>query len=694
MVGTLQYMAPEQVQGLAADSRSDIFALGAVLHEMVTGQRAFGGRSQAHLIASILNADPPPITKLAPLAPPALEQVIDRCLAKDPAERWQSAHDVMLQLEWLHSHVSGTQPTGAEPPSRRRWGLPLAAAVAGSMLTAAALLLVRPSAPAADSLPMRLDVVLPEGTQLQLAAGAPADVPEISPDGRWLAYSAWVDGRRQLVLRDWGSHEGKVLAGAEGATRPFWSPDSRSIGFFAGDLLKRISIAGGTAQVLAPAPLPGGGTWRVGLILYSALGVDAGRLQSVSDTGGKPALVETLPRAPSTAFDVAPRFLPDGTSFLVGAFREDALYVGSLTTLGRRRLLDSGGNSARYSQGLLLFVQGSRLFARPFDPVRQEFLGPEVLVSEPARVLSAALDGTIVYRDTPPPPATLAWYSRLGVRQDTLAEADQYMGMTLSPSGRRAAVWKSDAARNIDIWDVDLASGIRLRMTTDPGSDSDAAWSPESSRMAFSSNRTGLSAVYLKEIASGREELISQPDGLNTVVDGWTPDGLSLVVRNTQTANATYLVSVDGERTARLLAKNQFLKDEHEVSPDGRWVAFNSDESGEWEVYVATFPAHASKRRVSSAGGVQPHWRKDQTELFYLARDSSIMSVPIAPGPGLETGRPVVLFSTDIETNPILPQYGVTRDGQRFLGLSRGKPQPEQLRVLLNWLTPAHLGRR
>jgi Tol biopolymer transport system component len=268
------------------------------------------------------------------------------------------------------------------------------------------------------------------------------------------------------------------------------------------------------------------------------------------------------------------------------------------------------------------------------------------------------------------------------------------MGMTLSPSGGRAAVWKSDAARNIDIWDVDLASGIRLRMTTDPGSDSDAAWSPDSSRMAFSSNRTGLSAVYLKEIASGREELISQPDGLNTVVDGWTPDGRSLVVRNTQTANATYLVSVDGERTARLLGKNQFLKDEHEVSPDGRWVAFNSNESGEWEVYVATFPAHAAKRRVSSAGGVQPHWRGDGRELFYLARDSSIMSVPIAPGPGLETGRPVVLFSTDIETNPILPQYGVTRDGQRFLGLSRGKPQPEQLRVLLNWLTPAHLGRR
>ena len=186
-----------------------MFAFGAMLYEMVTGRRAFGGRSQAHLIASILNADPPPITKLAPLAPPALEQVIDRCLAKDPAERWQSAHDVMLQLEWLHSHMSGAQPTGAVPPSRRRWGLPLATAVAGSVLTAAALLLVRTSAPSADSFPMRLDVVLPEGTQLRGVAGAPPDVPEISPDGRWLAYSAWVEGRRQLVLRDWARMKGR-----------------------------------------------------------------------------------------------------------------------------------------------------------------------------------------------------------------------------------------------------------------------------------------------------------------------------------------------------------------------------------------------------------------------------------------------------------------------------------------------------
>ena len=600
---------------------------------------------------------------------------------------------IPLQLEWLQSHISSAEPTAPVSPPRRRWGLPLVAAAAGAVLTAGPLLLVRPSAPSARSVPMRLDIALPEDTQLQTTL--PPDIPEISPDSRWLVYSASVAGRRQLVLRDWTSHEAKVLSGGEGATLPFWSPDSRSIGFFADDSLKRISIAGGTAQVVAPAPQAGGGgAWKTDLILYSALGLGAGRLHSVPDTGGTPALVETLPRGPGTGFDVMPRFLPDGTSFLVGALREDALYVGSLETSGRRRVLESGGASARYTQGFLLFIQGAQLFARAFDPARQTFLGPEVLVSEPARVVSAAQDGTVVYQDNRPRLARLTWYSRLGVRQDTLADADHYLGMTLSPHGRRAAVWKRDTGGNVDIWDVDLLSGILSRMTTDPASDSDAAWAPDSTRMAFSSNRTGRSAVYLKDIATGREELISQPDGLNSVVDGWTPDGRSLVVRTTPTARATYLVSVDGERSAHLLGANPFVKDEHEVSPDGRWVAFNSNESGDWEIYVATFPAHTSKRRVSSAGGVQPHWRGDGRELFYLARDSSIMSVPVAPGPGLDTGRPVALFSIDIEPNPHLPQYGVTRDGQRFLGISRGERQREQLTVLLNWITPEHLGRR
>ncbi len=349
----------------------------------------------------------------------------------------------------------------------------------------------------------------------------------------------------------------------------------------------------------------------------------------------------------------------------------------------------------RFAAGHLIWARGEQLVTRAFDPRSGQFTAPEVPIAQGVGTHSVASDGTIVFQTRSTSPFTQpTWFDRRGVPGGTLADPDAYMGLSLAPDGRHAAVWKGSGDGNVDVWEVDLSTGVLSRMTSDPAADSDATWAPDGTRVAFSSTRSGRRAVYVKDVASGREELVASIADAALVVDGWTPDGRALVVRQTAAPRNTYLVAPDGDRTLRPLGANAFTVDETQVSPDGRWVAYNSDESGTWEVYVARFPAFTSRRRVSTAGGVQPKWRRDGKELFYLALDSSMMSVSIDAGAELTVQRPVKLFDTGIRPNPNLSQYGVTPDGQRFLGLNRDVPERETLTVLLNWLTPENLGRR
>jgi hypothetical protein len=418
--------------------------------------------------------------------------------------------------------------------------------------------------------------------------------------------------------------------------------------------------------------------------------IEGAGVYTVSADGGTPEPVPSLVPPPGNAY-VLPRSLADGKSFLLGTFPDDSLHVVALDGSGARKVADGFGRQARPSGGSLLFVENAQLFARAFDPRTAALVAAQTRLADRVRSFSVSGDGTIVIRSSENLSTRLTWFSRAGLRSSTVADWDEHGGMALSADGRRVAVWKTTADR--DVWEVDLSTEVTSRMTTDPGVDTDAVWSPDGTRLAFTSTRTGGQAVYVKNVSSGREDLTaSLPDGGRLVVDGWTPDGRSLVVRQPgQPGFSTVTVGVD--RAPRRLMKSPYVVDESHVSPDGRWIAYNSDESGAWEVYVARFPDFTARRRVSNAGGVEPHWRADGKELFYLAQDSSMMSVPISTGDELVIQKPVRLFETNIDPNPQLNQYGVTPDGQRFLGLDRVTRRNNTLTVLLNWLTPENLAR-
>jgi eukaryotic-like serine/threonine-protein kinase len=682
IIGTLQYMAPEQVQGAPADARTDIFALGTILYEMATGRRAFEARTQASLIAKILETDVPAVSTLAPLTPPALDHVVQACLAKEPADRWQTAHDVRLQLQWIQTKGSASDVSAAATLPRRRtiWLWCALAAVIGAALAASALLMLwwRPAASVAQA--VRFGLLLPpEIRQAIVGTGA------ISPDGRRFVWRATVDGREQLMVRDMASTAILPIPGTEGGYRPFWSPDSRSVAFFVMGTrtqLKTVPITGGPPRVLAEAEsltFAVNGTWADGFILF---GPRQGRIYRVAETGGTATALETLPWKPGQKAFVAPKFLPDGRHFLVKRADDPAVYVASVDVPGTRKLLDDA-SSVAYAAGHLFYSRGTTLFARSFDATRQAFSGPEMEVTARAEGFSVSNDDIIVYQPSGVARSSLTWFDRNGRRTGTLGPPGPFDHLALSPRGRRVVVVRADEYGNSwDLWDADVTSGIFSRLTTDPADDSDPAWSPDERALAFTSNRNdGSEAVFVKDLTTGTEEpLVSFQKPV--VVDQWTPDGRFILFRSF--GKAVYAMPLTGDRTPRMLVDTPFLEDEIHVSPDGRWVAFHTNESGRWEIYVAAFPTFTAKRQLSSGGGVQPQWRADSRELFYLAPDGSMMSVRVDPRAQLTVSPPSLLFPTTMRTDPYVPQYGVTPDGQRFLGLEPVGGDSSFI-FLLNW---------
>jgi eukaryotic-like serine/threonine-protein kinase len=678
IIGTLQYMAPEQVQGAPADARTDIFAFGTILYEMATGTRAFEAKTQASLIAKILETEVPAVSTLAPVAPPVFDHVVQGCLAKEPSDRWQTAHDVKLQLEWTQAQGSRTHPVAAAASRRRDawwlWGMTGVAALA---IIAAVLLALNPNTPA-PLRPMRFDLALPSDMGLDVYSRG-----VISPNGQRFVFEATVSGNPQLVVRDMTSSALVVLAGTERGWRPFWSPDSQSVAFFHPDGLKQITLLGGAVRVLADSEwdpfVNMGGTWRGGAILFVA---GDRRVYHVAASGGTPRPLDLRSNAQQRYF-VSPSFLPDGRHFLLSVENEPGVYVASVDAPDIRQLVDDASTPV-YRAGHLFYSRGTALLARPFRAERLEFSGPEVRVTDQGSRVSVSDDGTIVYRPTNVASATLSWFDRAGRRTGTLGNPGPYQSVVLSPRDRYATVVRGDERlESWDLWNADLTSGIFSRLTTHPALDSDPAWSPDERTLAFCSTRLGRAALFLKDLASGTEEPLGAFDE-PLVLDQWTPDGRFLIARTF--GGAVYAVPLDGDRKPRMLVDNaSYNHDELRVSPDGRWVAFNGNESGRWEVYMAEFPAFTSKRQISESGGVQPQWRADGRELFYLASDGSLMSARVDTRGGFTVSTPSRLFSTRLATNPNMPQYAVTADGQRFLGIERAT-EASYFTFLLNWL--------
>jgi Tol biopolymer transport system component/predicted Ser/Thr protein kinase len=699
ILGTFQYMAPEQLEGREADARSDIFAFGAVLYEMATGQKAFAGKSQASLISSILSAEPPPISSVVPMTPPAFDRVVKTCLAKDPDDRWQTAHDVMLQLKWI---AEGGSQAGVPAPlvARRRSRERIAWAVAAILaLVAIALAVFTFARPRAAVRIVRSSLLPPEKTTYHFI-GDSAGPPAVSPDGLQIAFAARdTSGKALLWVRALDSPAARALAGTEDGMYPFWSPDGRFVGFSAGGKLKRIEASGGPALVLCDAQDARGGTWnRDGVILFEPHFREP--LFRVPATGGKPA--------PATKFDESrketthrfPVFLPDGNHFLylagshaVGTESElHAIYIGSLDGKPPRHLVNARSKPL-FAAGHLLFVRQKTLMAQPFDAKSGTLSGEAIPIvanvqEDPGfftAVFSVSDNGVLAYQEEggAADQHQFTWFDRAGKKLPAAGPKGNLWNPRLSHDGRRLLFAQGDPG---DIWLEDLSRHVTTRLTFNPADDASAVWSPDDARIVFMSQRSGAGDIYQKAAAgTGADELLFSSNVVKNPTSV-SSDGRSVLfdALNPKTKWDVEVLSLPDRKVIPFL-HGEFDENEGEFSPDGHWVVYASNESGRYEIYVQPFPGPGGKWQISSAGGSNPVWRRDGKEIFYLAPDRKLMAVAVKTGVAFEPETPAPLFEVRLRNDPSR-HYDVSADGQRFLlNVPQSDETSPPITLVQNW---------
>ena len=694
ILGTVPYMAPEQLEGKESDARTDIFACGSVLFEMATGRKAFDGRSHATLIASIISHQPPSVSSLQPLLPTGFDFVVATCLAKDPDDRFQSAHDLKAQLKWLASgtgSVPGAVIRSAKP-RRVRWSSAIAIAGASALV---ALALAFPAVShllemPADRSPARFTIDQPEHTVV-------FDTPEISPDGRRIVFAAADrDSTLHLWVRPIDSLTATKLAGTDGATYPFWSPDSRFVGFFASGKLKKLDLAGGLPQTLADAPTPRGGTWsRGGVILFEASNI--GPLVRVPSTGGAPVEATTFDTSRGETSHRFPSFLPDGKHFLylsLGKKPEDhAIYAGTLDSAERVRLLEGAQGQAHYSAGYLLFPRKGTLMAQKFDADRLKLDAAEAVPlaesigagSNTGSVsFSLASDRALVYREGSAALNThLRWLDRSGKVLGDVGEPAPHLNPALSPDGTRLAI-----ARGFDIWVIELSRGLARRVTFDGTIELAPIWSPDSALIAYYTEINGPAGnIYRMPAGGGRGEPVVT-SRTPTFPYAWSPDGKHVLYGTAGPKGSLEVwsqpVSGGGKPSAYLEATYSQMNPV--FSPDGKWVAYASRETGRSEVFVESFPVPGAKTQVSVSGGDAPRWRRDGRELYYIALDQKLTAVDVTLGSTVQIGKATPLFQLAIpQVSTASSEYDVSADGKRFIVNMPVQAGGAQLIVLMNW---------
>ncbi len=719
ILGTFQYMAPEQLEGKEADGRSDIFAFGSVLYEMATGRKAFSGASQASLIGAILHTEPAPISTIQSASPPALDRVVKKCLAKEPEDRWQSAADLGSELKWIgESSQAGAAAVG--PSTRRARGGRLGWIVAGTLALAfaagAAWVLPRLHRKAGSAGEVRFTLEPPPGMSFW-DNGADMDFA-IAPDGRQFTFVAInAAGRNQLCLRPLGAAAARPLPGTEGARWPFFSPDGLSVGFFADNRLKTLSLAGGSPQSITEGRGDmRGAEWRPdGSIFFGHVGRG---LMRVGAAGGEPTLAFPVDAARKEFSIGWPVFLPDGRQFIYQSVAEDTsergLYVTSLDAKKRTRILDSVFKGAWVEPGYLLFMRGASLMAQRLELDPPRLSGEPVLVADglpinpvPGSAPFTAAGSTILYRSGGGAPGTrLVWFNRTGKRLAEAGPEAADISVSLSPDGTRAAVARiNDPSQplggepTVNVWVVDLVRDIPTRITFDPlDGDENPTWSPDGRRLAFARHVKGARAdIFVKDASGGgaSEPMLSHRRNAHPI--DWSADGQFLLMQSVNEAGGVGLsfLPLAGEREVQPFLEGEFDNAQGQFSPDGRFVAYTSNESGRPEVYVRPFPKGEEKWQISSAGGAWPRWRRDGREIFYVAPDGTITAVAVSLGPRFSASPPVPLFKTTIR--PLsFNQYGgaapydISRDGSRFLVNTVEKPGAvAPLRAILNWQPPA-----
>jgi eukaryotic-like serine/threonine-protein kinase len=690
MIGTIQYMSPEQIEGKEADARSDIFALGAVLYEMTTGARPFEGKSQISVASAILEKDPEPISAIQPLTPPALEHIIRACLAKNPEDRFQTAHDVAMQLKWIgESGAPILRPSGNQRGGHEGLAWLIAAGLA--------LLLI------ALALWWRASKSVEQTTYYSAPLPFAARSVAVSPNGHTVA----IAGRREsdrvnvLWIYEPGTQDAASLPNTEGASFPFWSQDGKSLAFFADGKLKKLSLEGGPVQTLCEAPTGRGGTWnKDGVILFTPSGTLGVGLYRISASGGTPTQVTVPDKALSEDSNRWPVFLPDGIHYLYSAInlsgRRDlySIFLGSLNSNEKRLIVRAKGNAVYAAPGYLLFYRDQTLFAQHFDSKKLDLTGEAVPLLTDVQFfprISEAVFATsnasllVAQRNADSGSSQVLWFDRKGQQIGFALNPGIYGNIMLSQDGKTVASDTTDpASQNTDIWTYDLDSHSAKRLTFDPALDSLPIWSPDGSRIIFASNRELKFDLYLKDANGGQEEKIIPQDGPDRFPTDWSRDGKYVIYGR---GPDLWFLTLPELKATPFLKASSTLKSAR-FSPDGKWVAYASNENGRWEIYVTSFPEAHGKWQVSNTGGDQPRWRSDGKELFYFSSDSKIMAVPVKTGSNFDAGAPAALF----EANPRemfatseLFSYDVSNDGQKFLINAQLKTAMTPMSVVLNW---------
>ncbi len=716
VMGTVGYMSPEQVRGRTVDHRSDIFAFGAILYEMLSGRPAFHRDSTADTISAILKEDPPDLTETNKNIAPALTRVVYHCLEKNPEERFHSASDLAFAIQALSGSAAVSGQTVAmaaqlAPPGLGKFLPWIIAAV-----LALALLATLPFAISSFlRAPTRGDVIRSSILPPENANFTAIYLFAISPDGLRLAFVARGGGGQiMLWVRPLNALTAQPIAGTEGISNlspPFWSPDSRFIAFFAGGNLKKIDASGGPPQTLCDAPNGRGGTWnRDGLIVFAPN--TGGPLHRVSASGGAPTPVTKLDASRRQLTHRWPEFLPDdhhflyrvGTSSVTAQSENNGVYLGSLESSEQKLILRTD-TSAAYASGHLLFGREGTLMAQPFDGKAFQLIGDAVPIAErltfdfggTRAIFSVSENGVLAFQSgMARGNSQLIWFDRSGKQMGQIGEPAFYAQPRLSPNGQKVAVSIFDLqAGSPDIWLYELARNVPTRFTFDPAFDANPLWSPDGGQVVFSSNRKGPYDLFQKASSSaGGEEVLLESNESKTATSR-SPDGRFIAFTNTDTKASTkqdlWILPLFGDRKPFPFLQTQFNEFGAQFSPDGHWIAYVSDESSNNQVYLASFPGPGGKWQVSRSGGTEPRWRGDGKEIFFLALDNKLMAVEVnAKETSLEIGNAQPLFEIRPSTAPGT-HYDVTRDGKRFLVVTAGEGGSAPITLVVNW--PADLKR-
>ena len=686
LIGTVRYMSPELLDGREADTRSDIFAFGAVLYQMLTGRQAFEAATTSGILTAILTADPPSASTLSPTVPPALDHLVSRCLAKDPDRRWQSATDIREELQWIAQPAPAAASASPAGPRRvrTRWWV-----ASGFLLVALVLLgiwisLDRP----AQAPPFRV---------FTLATRQPLGYAAISPDGRRILYQVGPAGRTAILVQDLDRDKPREIVPTGPYALAFWSSDGSSVGFFAETELKRVSVHGGAAVTVTklPGEIVGGATWSEDgkTIVFSAGGPT--RLYTVPAQGGEPKLLVTPAKSETSQNFVDPLLPPGGGGrvllFAIGGASRPYHLVALNIATGRRTELGPGRRPAWSRTGHLIYEERERIWAMPFSLANLMATGPAFPVQDNAGYASLSRDGDLAFiGGRSSGPDQLVWRDRNGAQLGVIGQPqDRIFTPMLSPDGSRVAVWGREN-NNDDIWVHDGARNLKVRLTTNPASEDRPIWSPDGRRLAFASDRTGIAHIYIKP-ADGGAETTPFPEGPEAQYpEDWSPDGRYLLCDfvGERLKDIRYLEQQPGDTRyeAKEFLATQFDEGEPNFSPDARFVVYSTDESGRREVYISRFPDGGGKVQVSTSGGSQPRWCTTCNEIFYVEGET-LMAASVTTGSVLSVSSPRRLFEhVGIARRPG-QQYDVSADGKRFVVIEpvAGRPSPA-LTVIQNWL--------